>query len=501
MIHARENITIVPPRNSAFSLERECRRDDPPRMFTRLWLIVLLFVAGPLPAADEIVSTSTAPAPVGPVFVIPIHGTVCDAQFYFLRRALKEAQRANASAVILDVDTFGGRVDAAMEEIDALLTTRIPTIAFVNPKAISAGSLISLAAKKIYMHPNAVIGASAVVDGSGQDLQKTMLEKETSMVVAKARGAAKASGHAEDVAEAFIRKESEVKRGDVIVDSKETLLTLNTADAVKLYDGKPLLADGTAENLEELLKSAGLTGAVRHIEPSGFEAIASWLTTFSSLLLIGGIVGAYVEMKAPGFGIPGIVSIICFALFFASYFIAGLAGWEVVIVFAVGLLLVLGELFLHPGTMIPGLIGVVLMFGSLVWAMVDHWPGTPGLPSATDFQKPMLNLVIAILGGSVLIAVLAKFLPQTSFFRRLVLSASSASGPSVTVPVVNLELHVGDTGVAATTLRPSGKATFAGEAHDVTADGDFITQGTGVRVVSVDGMRVVVESVPGAGKA
>ena len=464
-------------------------------MFTRLWLIVLLFLASPLLAADETPSISSTPAPAGPVFVIPIHGTVSDPQFLFLRRALKEAQRANASAVILDVNTYGGSVDAAMNEMDALLTTRIPTIAFVNTKAISAGSMISLATKKIYMHPNAVIGASAVVAGTGQDLEKTMQEKSTSMVVAKVRGAAKAGGHPEDVAEAFVRKESEVKRGDVIVDSKETLLTLNTADATKLYDGQSLLAAGIAEDLEELMKSAGLTGTVRRIEPTGFETIASWLTMLSPLLLIGGAIGAYLEIKAPGFGIPGIASIICFTLFFASYFVAGLAGWEVVIVFAVGLLLVLGELFLHPGTMIPGLIGVLMMFGSLVWAMVDHWPGTPGLPSAADFQRPMLNLVIAILGGGVFIAVLARFLPKTSFFRRLVLSTSSASGPAVTVPVVNLELHVGDTGVAATTLRPSGKATFNGEAHDVTADGDFITQGTAVRVASVDGMRVVVETV------
>jgi membrane-bound serine protease (ClpP class) len=201
------------------------------------------------------------------------------------------------------------------------------------------------------------------------------------------------------------------------------------------------------------------------------------------------------EMKAPGFGIPGIVSIICFALFFSSYFIAGLAGWESVIVFAVGLLLVLGELFLHPGTMIPGLIGVLLMLGSLVWAMLDHWPGAPGLPSAENLQRPLLNLVIAILGGGVFVAVLAKFLPKTSFYSRLVLATASANGPAVTVPIVNLELHTGDTGVAATTLRPSGKATFRGEHYDVVTAGDFISEGTGVRVVSVDGMRVIVERV------
>ena len=437
---------------------------------------------------------AAAPAVAGPVFVIPLHGEVGPAQFYFLRRALKEAQRANASAVVLDVDTFGGRVDSAMDEMDALLTTRIPTIAFVNTKAISAGSLISLAAKRIYMHPNALIGASAVVGGEGEDLNATMKEKSTSMVVAKARGAAKAGNHAEDIAEAFVRKESEVKRGDVTVDSKDTLLTLNAADAAKIYDGKPLLSDGTTENLADLMKAAGLTGPVRNIEPSGFESVAFWITTLAPLLLIGGIVGAYIEMKAPGFGFPGIVSLICFALFFGGHFIAGLAGWESVIIFAIGLVLVLGEIFLHPGTMIPGLVGVLLMLGSLVWAMVDHWPGTPAIPSSEDLQRPMLNLVIALLGGGVFIAILAKFLPNTSIYRRLVLATASASGPAVTVPVVNLELHPGDIGTAATTLRPAGKATFRGDPYDVVTGGDFIPAGTAVRVISVDGMRVVVET-------
>ena len=466
-------------------------------MIIRLWLTLLLFLAGPLLAVDAPPAPSSPPvtsvAP-GPVFVIPIHGTVSEPQFFFLRRALKEAQRENASAVILDVDTFGGRVDAAMDEMDALLNSRIPTIAFVNTKAISAGSLISLAAKKIYMHPNAVIGASAVVGGEGEDLKETMKEKSTSMVVAKARGTAKASGHPEDVAEAFVRKESEVKRGDTVVDSKETLLTLNTDDATKLYDGQPLLAAGRADSIEDLIKVAGLHGSIRRIEPTGFETIASWLTMISPLLLMAGLACGYMEFKVPGFGIFGILSIVFFGLFFGSYFIAGLAGWEAVIIFSVGLLLVLGELFLHPGTMIPGLIGVLLMLGSLVWAMVDHWPGTPAMPTSEELQRPMFNLVIALAGGGIFMAVMAKFLPQTSIFRRLVLSTSSQSGPAVTVPVVNFELHAGDTGVASTTLRPAGKAEFGGTAHDVITAGDFITAGTKVRVVAVDGMRVIVET-------
>ena len=340
----------------------------------------------------------------------------------------------------------------------------------------------------------ALIGASAVVGGEGEDLKETMKEKSTSMVVAKARGAAKANGHAEDVAEAFVRKESEVKRGEVSLDTKDTLLTLNAIDAAKLYNGQPLLATGTTENLESLLKVAGLTGTMRRVEPSGFEAIAFWITTLAPLLLIGGIAGAYIEMKAPGFGIPGIISLICFALFFGGHFIAGLAGWEVIVVFVIGLALIISEVFIHPGTIIPGLVGVLLLLGSLVWAMVDYWPGAPSLPSREEFERPMANIIMALIGGSIAITLIAKYLPKIPLFSRLILSTSSAEGPSVSIPMANLTVKTGDIGTATTTLRPSGKAIFGREVHDVVTNGDFIDAGTKVRVASTDGMRVVVDA-------
>lgn len=445
--------------------------------------------------------TAAAPAPAapaGPVFVIPLKGEVSEPQFYFLRRALKEAQRANASAVIVEIDTFGGRVDAAMDQMDALLATKTPTYAFVNTKAISAGSMVSLATKKIYMHPSGVIGASAVVSGGGEDLNKTMNDKATSMVVAKARGTARANGHAEDIAEAFIRTPAEVIREGKVIDSKEVLLTLNAPDAIKLYDGKPLFAAGTASSVEELIRAEGLTGTVQKFEPSGFETLAFWITTISPLLLIGGLVGAYIEMKAPGFGIPGICSLICFGLFFGGHLVAGLAGMESVVFFVIGLALVIIEIFVVPGTIIPGLIGTLMMLGALVWAMVDHWPSDGGnwsMPSGEQFERPLLNLLIALAGTSVAVMFLAKFLPKTSFYRRLVLADAVAAGPGVSVPVVNMTVPVGATGKAATTLRPAGKAEIAGEMHDVVSAGDFITAGTAIRVISADGMRIVVEPV------
>ncbi len=452
--------------------------------------------SAPAASTSDAAGSNPSAAGTGPIFVVPINGEVGEPQFFFLRRALKEAQRANARAVILEVDTFGGRVDSAMEEMDTLLACRIPTYAFVNTKAISAGSMVSLATKKIYMHPSAVIGASAVVAGGGEDLNKTMEAKATSMVVAKARGTAKANGHPEDVAEAFIRVEAQLTRNGKVIDGPTTLLTLNASEATQVYDGVPLLAEAQVSTVEELMQKAGLTGTVRRFEPSGFETLAFWITAISPLLLIGGMIGAYIEMKIPGFGIPGICSIICFALFFGGNYIAGLAGMEAAIVFVIGLVLVLAEFFLMPGTVIPGLIGTLLMLGAIVFAMVDQWPADGGhwtLPSSAQLERPMFNLLLAIAGAGVAVALLAKFLPKTSLYGRLVLSNAVAAGPGVTVPVVNMAVKPGDTGKAVTTLRPAGKAEIGGETHDVITLGDFITLGTGVRVVSIDGMRIVVE--------
>jgi membrane-bound serine protease (ClpP class) len=445
----------------------------------------------PEPAAP---AANTAPAG-GPVYVFPFKDVVGPANLAFLRRSLKEAERAGASAFIIDMDTPGGRVDVTLEIFELMRLTKVPTITFVNPNALSAGALISLSTPKIYMRPDATIGAAAVVGGEGEDIQKTMKSKIDSVMGAKMRDVCERNGHNYEIAEAFMILGKELKVGDALINSKDTLLTLTGREAAKLYDGKPLLAAGLAENIDGVLKLEGLTGPVVRITATGFEKFAFWITMIAPILLMGGIIGAYIEMKTPGFGIPGIASLICFGLFFGGHLVAGLAGWEVVIVFVIGVVLVLFEFFAAPGTFLPGVIGTFLILGSVVWAMVDRWPSQTGLPSGDALQQPLFNLLVASGGAAVLAAVLMKFLPKTSFYRRLVLGASSASGPAITVPTVNLELHAGDIGVAATTLRPSGKATFRGDPYDVVTGGDFITQGTSVKVISVDGMRVIVEPV------
>ncbi len=425
--------------------------------------------------------------------VVPLRGEISGAQFFFLRRALKEAERDHASAFVIDMDTYGGSIDAAFDNMDALLQTQVPTFTYVNSKALSAGALIALATQSIYMSPAAVIGAAAPVQHGGEDLRKTMADKTASALSAMARAAAQQRGHNPDLADAFILKSKELKIGDVTVDGPDSLLTLSASEAVRQFDGKPLLAAGIALTLDEMLRAAGLAAPVRRVSPSGFEQLAVWVTAFAPLLLLGGIVGAFIEVKTPGFGLPGISSLVCFGLFFAGHLTAGLAGWEAAALFTLGLVLVLSELFLHPGTIVPGVLGAVLMAGALVWAMVDRYPGQPLWPTGDMLVRPMVNFGLAALAAAVAIYFLAKLLPRTSLYGRLVLAETDPAGLLRSAAGAELTVPVGAVGIAKTMLRPSGKADFRGRLEDVVSQGEFLDAGEPLRVVAVEGARVVVE--------
>ena len=446
-----------------------------------IWIVTLLALTATALTAEP-----------GPVIVVPIRTEISSAQFFFLRRALKDAERQHASAIVLDMDTYGGEVKSAIDSMDALMKTQVPTFTFINNKAISAGSMIALATQQIYMTSTAVIGAAAPVQAGGEDLAKTMADKAVSMLSAKVRAASQKNGHNAEIAEAFINKEKEIKIGDVMIHKGDSLLTLSAEEAAKSYDGRPLLAAGIVGTIEELLQRAGLSGAVERVEPSGFEQLAFWITALSPLLLLGGIIGSYIEFKTPGFGVPGIIGLVCFGLFFAGHFVAGLAGWEVVACFAIGVALVAGELFLHPGTVIPGLVGALMMFGALVWAMIDRYPSQPLWPTEEMLLRPTINLGIAILGSGALIAILVRYLPASPLYRRIALVSALPSGDA-SVPDSARGIHSGMTGSVKTTLRPSGKADFGGHVFDVVSEGNFIEVGATVRVVLVEGARVVVE--------
>ncbi len=437
------------------------------------------------------------------VYVIPIKGEISDARFYFLRRALKEAERNNASAVVLEMDTYGGELKACVKMQEALASVKCRTISYINPNAGSAGALIALSTREIYMAPISAIGASAPVNSGGEDLSETMKDKTVSYFSRYFRSVAERNGHNPDLAEAFINREKPVVSGTRTLHEKGSVLTLSAQQAVEKIDGKPLLAVGIADSMRDLLKQAKLTDPVHKVKPAGFEQAAFWITLLAPLFLLVGILGAWLEFKMPGMMLPGIISAICFAIFFAGHYLAGLAGWEAPVIFGIGLVLVIGELAIHPGTILPGMIGAAMMFGALLWAMVDRYPTQPLLPSSEELLQPVAKLGVALAAAGFAMALLAKYLPQTSFYHRLVLAKTDSRGPAFSKTHSEYtRIPVGALGVATSILRPSGKAEFAEDdaegrrtSHDVISTGEFVESGTSVRVVAVEGSRIVVERV------
>jgi membrane-bound serine protease (ClpP class) len=434
----------------------------------------------------------------GDVVVVPLRGEVSPSVLMFLRRAEKAAEGSGASVMIFEMDTYGGRLDAAADIVNALNHITIPTYTFINSNAGSAGAIIALATQHIYMAPVSAIGAAAPILPTGEDLPPTAREKTISYWSALIRSSAARNGHNPDVGEAFMNKNKEVKIGDRLIHPKGTLLTLNAQEAIERINGKPLLADGIADSIVDLMQKAGLKGEIVSLNPSGFEHLAFWITALAPLLLLGGIIGAYLEFKIPGASLPGIISAICFALFFLGHYLAGLAGWEVVALFALGMVLVLIEiLFFAHSTIVFGVVGVFLMLGSLLWAMIDRYPGETFFPKGRMLAVPLVNLFIAIVAAVLVIAILARFLPRTSLYRRFALMTSNPRGPSLAgAPhkfATALSLRPGTQGTAITILRPSGKARFADHVVDVVTEGEFIAPQTPITVIQTDGMRVVVK--------
>lgn len=435
----------------------------------------------------------------GDVVVVPLRGEISPSLLMFLRRSEKEAENRGAAAIVFEMDTYGGRLDSAEEIINVLNRATIPTYTFINPNAGSAGSIIALATRHIYMAPVSAIGAAAPVLPTGEDLPATEREKTISYWSALIRSSALRNGHNPDIGEAFMNKDKEVKIGDRVVHPKGTLLTLNAQEATEQIGGKPLLADGIADSVEDLAHKAGLKGNVVSISPTGFEQLAFWITALAPLLLLGGIIGAYIEFKVPGVTLPGIISATCFALFFLGHYLAGLAGWEVFGLFVLGLTLVLIEiLFFAHSTIVIGVVGVFLMLGSILWAMIDRYPGENFFPTGPMLAVPLRNLFIAVMASVIAIILLARYLPRTSFYRRFALLTSNPPGPSLVGKrrefATAVAIAPGMQGTSLSILRPSGKARFADHVVDVITQGEFIPPETPITVVETNGMRVVVKA-------
>ena len=454
------------------------------------------------PTAFPAQADATTAAPTGKVFIVPIREDIMPPLVYVVRRAVKEAMEAKADAIIFDMNTDGGRVDVTEEIIEIISKFKGPTVTYVNDRAFSAGAFISVATQKIYMAPQSVIGAAAPImmspGGTGvEKMPDTVEAKMTSAIRALVRTQAEKNGHNIDVIEAMIDKTKELEIDGEVLNKEGNILTLTDRQAAKEYGNPPapLLSSGTVESLDALIERLGYAGAQRvEIKPTGAEQLGLWINTIAPLLLIVGIVGLYIEFKTPGFGLPGIIGIAAFAVYFLGGYVAGLsaAGW--VIVFVLGLILVLLELLVFPGTYIAGISGAVLMLVALVMGMVDTYPGTPLLPTFPHLQVPLRDVSLAIAASFVIALVLASLLPKTPLYHQLV--SQTASGvSSVAALEAQQEARIGQIGVAIAPLCPGGKARFEDQLLDVITRGEMVEKGRAVKIIGRSGPNVVVEEV------
>jgi membrane-bound serine protease (ClpP class) len=465
------------------------------------WLSLAAMVLAGLAAPGGLPGAETPAADAKKVYVLPIRDDIMPPLVYVVRRGVKEAMEAKADVLVLDMETNGGRVDVTEEIIGIISKFPGQTVTFVNKKAFSAGAFISFATQKIYMAPQSVIGAAAPVmaspTGGAQEIGGTMEVKASSAISALVRANAEKNGHNPAVADAMVKKTSELRLDDKVINEKGQILTLTDQEAARTYGqpAKPLLSAGTFENIQALIKQLGLeAGQVKRIEPSGMEKLASWINTVSPILLIIGIAGIYIEFKTPGFGLPGIIGICAFAVYFFGGYVAGLTGLEWVALFIVGIALVVLELFFFPGTLVLGLTGFALVLASLVMAMVDIYPGAPSLPTLPQLTVPLNDLALALVGAIVAILILSRVLPRTSFYPALV--SQGASGVETEAAIASAQQQrIGMVGVAISTLRPGGKAQFGDEILDVVTEGDLIEPGRKVRVIGSSGTAAVVQAI------
>ncbi len=402
------------------------------------------------------------------VYHVPLEENVEKGLHAFLSRALEEAVADNADAIVLEIHTPGGFTDAA-DQIGKLLdNSPIKVIAYVNTKAHSAGAYIALHAEEIYMSENATIGAAGIIDGEGNAAG----EKAESAWRAAMEAAAKSSGREPIYAVAMADKSIPLPEYRAPVGE---FLTLTADEALEVG-----YSEGTVQSFEEVLEQAGLKGGeVVQLEPTLAENIARIVTNpiVVPILLSIASLGLVAELYSPGFGVAGTMGLAAFGLFFFGHAIAGFAGYESLILFIIGAVLIAIEIFMPGG--IIGVIGVALVVISLLLA---------GASVTHMAYSILIAMFITVIGMLILMKFFGK---RMHVFNKLVLKDATTTEEGYVSNKNRVDL-IGRTGEAITAFRPSGVALIDNERIDAVSEGSFIDRGKLVEVVKVEGSRIVV---------
>lgn len=443
------------------------------RLMRPINVLIILVVA---------IATACAAQTPGSVFALKIDGEIGHGTVSYLKQGIADAQQASAKAVIIEFSTPGGYLDSMMSARDIILAATIPTIAYVNREAYSAGALLAIACNKIYFAPGGVMGAATPVYFESGTMKEAP-EKIVSATRKLFAATAETRGRNPKIAEAMVDKDVEIKG---LIESGK-LLTLTSEEASQWG-----YSDGEVKGIDQILQSEKMSGAtlvpfVRRTIDSVVDVLTtSWM---AAILITVGMLGLIVEMIVPGFGVPGIVGLSSLGLFFWSHFLVGLAGWQSLLLLFAGIVAVLLEVFVFTGTTLglAGLGGLVLIGLSFYTSMVG--PLAQPTEAIHAIMAVSIGLLVALIGAILLVT----HLPRTRLrFGGVILSQAITGKAFNKIKTASTSPWVERQGIAVTDLHPVGTGKFDEDRIDVVCEEGFLAKGTSIVVIRDDGYRKVV---------
>ncbi len=416
------------------------------------------------------------------VYVIDVREEISPGMARKLGKALDEAQAQKVDLVILNMNTYGGLLDAADTMRTRLMNFPIPVVAFINNNAASAGALIAISCNRIYMTGGSSIGAATVVNESGEPLP----DKYQSYMRSIMRSTAEKRGRDPIIAEAMVDPRTYIPG----VNDSGKVLTFTTSEAIK--NG---FCEKQVSSIDEVLEAEQMVGAKQlRYEPTWVDNVITFFTNpaVSGVLLLIILGGIYFELQTPGIGFPLLAASIAALLYFVPLYLDGMAAnWEILLAI-IGFVLLAIEFFVIPGFGIAGISGIVLIVMAFALSMVGNQGFDFSPVSSRELTVAFATVVISMFVSVILAFITGRSLMRSARFGKMVLQTTMESGSGFVSTDAGLHSLIGSNGITDTLLRPSGKVLIGARIYDAVADNAFIEKGINVTVKSVSGQSLVV---------
>jgi len=416
---------------------------------------------------------------------VPFTGVVAKPKVYIINRALETALSQKFDAVIIDMDTPGGDMASTLEIMEALSKFEGKTACYVNTDAISAGSYIAIVCDEIWFAPSGLMGAAEAVASSGEDINESMQRKISSFMKAKVRALSHGHKYRADVQRAMMDPDFEFRIGEKVIKEKGALLTLTAKEAAQEYDGAKLLGDGIEGSVQKVASrmGGGKNAQIAEFEFTLAEKISEFIQGISAVLIGLGIALIVIEFKTPGFGIIGALGIAALFVVFAGTYMAGLSGYEEILLFIIGVGVVAADLLFFGPLLLPSVAGVFLMFAALAMALSGQSPS-----DGTDIDLSMLLLGFRSVAWGIMLSFVffaggAYLLAKAGYYKKMAPSENLKALAAHEAFREKSHSLQGLKGVAASDLRPTGKIEVGGRFYEASCALDSIAKGRAIQVV------------------